>query len=152
MTESVKKGTAYLNVWMYTNRELEDAIDDCNNDCDTEECNDDQVHAWDEAVAFYTGSVPKTSGDGGYLLYTLAQKRCANFNTCMKSGDQAGMAGVNTEIFRLFVAGKQQLQTGQCDAAKTTVEEITKLMTVPMVSSKKSPNSLGLPLYKASSF
>ena len=28
--EAVKKGTAYMNVWMYVIREFEDAIDDCN--------------------------------------------------------------------------------------------------------------------------
>ena len=27
--EAVKKGTAYMNVWMYAVREFEDAIDDC---------------------------------------------------------------------------------------------------------------------------
>ena len=31
--EAVKKGTAYMNVWMYVIREFEDAIDDCEN-CD----------------------------------------------------------------------------------------------------------------------
>ena len=29
--EAVKKGTAYMNVWMYVIREFEDAIDDCKN-------------------------------------------------------------------------------------------------------------------------
>jgi hypothetical protein len=33
-TEAIKKGTAYMNVWMYVIRELEDAIDDCVEECD----------------------------------------------------------------------------------------------------------------------
>ena len=71
---------------MYVIREMEDAVDDCNNDCPIDACNDDQVNSWDEAVAFYTGSVPKATGDGGYLLYTLAQSLCRSFGTCLTQG------------------------------------------------------------------
>ena len=118
---------------MYVNRELEDAVDDCENNCPTESCNDDQVHAWDEAVAFYTGSIPKSSGKGGVLLYTLAQKRCENFGTCVQEGENAGMASVNAQIFQKFDAGKQHLQKGKCSVAKDTVKEITNLMTIPLI-------------------
>lgn len=45
-TEVIKKGTAYMNVWMYVIREFEDALDDCKIGCI--DCNDDPVHAWDE--------------------------------------------------------------------------------------------------------
>lgn len=133
LNEAIKKGTAYLNIWMYVNRELEDAIDDCENSCPTESCNDDQVHAWDEAVAFYTGSIPKASKTGGVLLYTLAQKRCENFGTCVQDGDEAGMAKINSQIFKLFSKGKQNLQQGQCADAEKVVDEITSLMSVPMI-------------------
>lgn len=37
-----------MNVWMYAIRELEDALDDCNEGCTIENCNDDPVKAWDE--------------------------------------------------------------------------------------------------------
>ncbi|CAB9527994.1 expressed unknown protein [Seminavis robusta] len=127
--EAIKKGTAYMNIWMYVIRELEDAVDDCNNNCSTDDCNDDQVHAWDEAVAFYTGSLTKQNAKEGVLLYTLAQKRCLNFGTC---GDD-GVAGVNTQIFNFFSAGKQHLQQGKCDDAKALVPKITSLMTIPLV-------------------
>lgn len=133
LVEAIKKGTAYLNIWMYVIRELEDAIDDCENSCPTESCNDDQVHAWDEAVAFYTGSIPKASGDGGVLLYTLAQKRCENFGTCVQSGEEAGMSSINYKIFKHFIAGKQSLQQGRCSDAQATVAEIINLMAVPMI-------------------
>jgi hypothetical protein len=50
--EAIKKGTAFMNVWMYTLRELEDALDDCQEGCNIENCNDDPVHAWDEGGKF----------------------------------------------------------------------------------------------------
>ena len=72
----IKKGTAYMNVWMYVIREFEDAIDDCKNSCIA--CNDDPVHAWDEGVAFYTGSLAADDpiAAGGKLIWALAEKRC----------------------------------------------------------------------------
>ena len=73
--EAVKKGTAYMNVWMYTVREFEDAIDDCTSctsNCNEHSTNADSVHAWDEGVAFYTGSLEGTAygGDGDGKLPT----------------------------------------------------------------------------------
>ena len=70
--EAVQKGTAYQNVWMYAIREFEDAIDDCM--LCTSNCNEfsdsvgktgqyNAVHAWDEGVAFYTGSLAGTTAD-----------------------------------------------------------------------------------------
>merc|ERR1712159_397455 len=56
--EGAKKGSAYMNVWMYVIREFEDAVNDCQSGCI--DCNDDPVHAWDEGVAFYTGSIEGT--------------------------------------------------------------------------------------------
>ena len=62
------------------------------------------VHAWDEGVAFYTGSLEGTayggSGDGK-LLYRLAEKRCANFGTCSTEHPTSGTSQVNTELFAL---------------------------------------------------
>ncbi len=73
--EAVKKGTAYMNVWMYAVREFEDAIDDCETcttNCNQHSTNSDSVHAWDEGVAFYTGSLEGTAygGDGDGKLPT----------------------------------------------------------------------------------
>lgn len=122
-----------MAIWMYVIREMEDAIDDCTADCTTGQCNDDQVHAWDEAVAFYTGSIPKTSGDGGHLLYTLAQKRCENYGTCLTTGAETGMASVNSEVFKNFRIGKQNLLMGNCEVVRQNVARITQLMTVPLI-------------------
>lgn len=86
--------------------------------------------AWDEAVALYTGSVPKTAGEySGYLLYTLAQTECKSFGTCNRDG----MADVNSKVFENFEKGKRHLGRGKCRAAEVIVKRIVELMTVPLV-------------------
>ena len=59
--------TLWMNVWMYVVREFEDAIDgctSCDSDCNVHSTNSGSVHAWDEGVAFYTGS-PEGTAYGG---------------------------------------------------------------------------------------
>eukprot|EP00980_Cylindrotheca_fusiformis_P025157 scaffold13207_cov143-Cylindrotheca_fusiformis.AAC.10 len=132
--ECAKKGTAYMNVFMYVIREMEDAVQDCRVDCI--DCNDDPVHAWDEAVCFYTGSIEGKDGltDDGKLLHQLADKRCENFKTCGVEGqDLEGTAAVNYEIFDLFSLGNYQLNSGNCPAARKTVKMITELMYIPLI-------------------
>merc|ERR1712106_426415 len=132
--EVVKKGTVYSNFYMYIIRELYDAIGDCKLKCAT--CNDDSVHAWDEAVAYYTGSLEGQIGmdQSSKLLHELADKRCQNFKTCGAGGDMAsGQAMVNYEIFKLFDAGKKELAAGKCETVTPIVDDIIALMSVPMV-------------------
>jgi len=125
--ECAKKGSAYWSVWMYVIREMEDAINDCKSGCEL--CNDAPVHAWDEAVAFYTGSIEGKDGDaGGKMLYRLAEKRCKNFRTC-----QGGISKVNKEIIRKFTDGKRKLDQGKCDEIQEIKERIIKLMTIPLI-------------------
>jgi hypothetical protein len=120
---------------MYVIREMEDALDDCNEGCKLEGCNDDPVHAWDEAVAFYTGSLEGSNGSGdGKLLYALADKRCKDFRTC---GDMAketkGTAHTNGIIMSSFTIGSQLLTQGKCAQAKPYKELIEKMMVVPLI-------------------
>merc|ERR1719331_1099808 len=142
--EAVKKGTAYMNVWMYAVREFEDAIDDCETcttNCNQHSTNEDSVHAWDEGVAFYAGSLEGTEHGGnsaGKMVYRLAEKRCANFGTCGPAGDQtSGISMVNNELFKdgtgLFPHGRDLLQQGECAKVRPVVERIVSLMTVPLV-------------------
>jgi hypothetical protein len=129
--QHIKKGTAYISAWMYIVYEMLDAIKDCKANCGTADCNSDHVNAWDEAVAFYVGSVAKTEGgSGGYFPFTLAEKRCANFGTC--NGDD-GIANVNTEIMAQFNKGKELLLQNECDAANAPTNRIIELMTVPLI-------------------
>ena len=145
--EGIKKGTVYMNVWMYVIREFEDAIDDCKVGC--VDCNDDPVHAWDEGVAFYTGSLAGTDGEAqGKMLWALANKRCKNFATCGAAQDcsgrygctavkaedrRAGTSQVNMLMFPLFAAGRDALQAGKCSELRILTDKIVALMSVPQV-------------------
>jgi hypothetical protein len=74
------KGAQYQNVWMYTLRELYEAVASCR-------AGSSSPKAWDEGLAFYTGSsVGATAADNGYLLHALAQKRCGSFGLCTGNG------------------------------------------------------------------
>merc|ERR1719388_134011 len=124
-----KKTSAYMNVWMYVIREFEDAIADCKAGCI--DCNDDPVHAWDEGVAFYTGSLEGTDGSGsGKMLHALADKRCKNYLTC--SAENGG-SYVNAALFELFEKGKVALQQGKCTDIAPLKKKIVELMSVPLV-------------------
>jgi len=121
-----KKTSAYMGVWMYVIREMEDAIQDCQIGCIN--CNDDPVHAWDEAVAFYSGSLEGTTGSSnGKLLYRLAEKRCSNFGTC------GAATSVNTRIIPLFTQGRNRLEASECSAIPTLRDDIVKLMMIPLI-------------------
>ena len=136
--EAVKKGTAYMSVWMYVIREFEDAIDDCERACIT--CNYDAAHAWDEGVAFYAGSLEgevgiSRLGDGfGKMAYALAEKRCKNFKTCGSLGDDVdGGSRVNRQLAGLFDIGQELLQRGECSSVRPIVQQIVTYMTIPLV-------------------
>jgi hypothetical protein len=95
------------------------------------------VHAWDEGVAFYTGTLEGTTSGGnsaGKLVYRLAEKRCANFGTCSTTGTEtSGTAKVNLDLFPLFAEGARKLERGECSAVRPIVDQIVSLMTVPLV-------------------
>jgi hypothetical protein len=122
-----------MNVGMYVIRELEDSLDDCEKGCSTADCNDDAVHALDEAVAFYTGEFPEGSSIGK-LVFALAEKRCSDFKTCGKNGDSSeGKAKVNHEIFADFDRMQTALRAKECVSARTIKESIARQLFVPMI-------------------
>jgi hypothetical protein len=148
--EFVQKGTSYMNSWMYAIREFEDAIDDCAKGELTGNAGstDDSVHAWDEGVAFYVGSIPSDAmyaeGDqlkkadktqyGGVQPYVLANKRCKNFKTCGADGNAvSGEAKVNQDLWPLFNGGNQLILTGNCGDVVSIKNQIARKMTVPLV-------------------
>jgi len=109
-------------------------MDDCKGGCI--DCNDDVVHAWDEGVCFYTGSIEGQDGltSDGKLLHQLADKRCQNFKTCgPESGETDGTAWINYQIFDLFALAKFQLETGNCSHARKTLASVIELMYIPMI-------------------
>jgi len=116
-------------VWMYVIREFEDAIQDCQAGCI--DCNDDPVHAWDEGVAFYTGSLEGTDGSGsGKLIHALADKRCANFGTCSAAN---GGSAVNVALSYQFRLGQGKLVQGKCSEVPPIKRRIVELMSIPLV-------------------
>ena len=118
------------------------------NDCKagTLLANDDSsVHAWDEAVAFYAGSMLAGTGvspsSSGILQYALADKRCKNFRTCADGFE--GVAAVNQHIWQLFARGRDAVRdagglTGQellnkCAVAEDSMDKIAALSLVPFI-------------------
>jgi len=142
--EAIQKGIMNMNIFPYVIWEMQDQVNDCkagillSND-------DNSVHAWDEAVAFYTGS--KLLGTGvnpsspGILQYALADKRCKNFRTCADGFE--GGAAVNQHIWQLFARGRDAVReagglTGsdllnKCDIAEDSMDKIAALSLIPFI-------------------
>ena len=138
VVELVKKGTAYMNVWMYVIHELEDAVADCVKGSLND--NQDGVHAWDEGWAFYAGSQQVMDGGSGYLVYALADKRCTNYGTCTKAGTGAlatkmttGTSMVNKALLEQFSMGRDALGEGKCADGRTALDMIIKHMSIPLI-------------------
>lgn len=130
---AIRIATVHLSLWMYIIREMEVALDACVDNCGSSgKCDPDNVHGWDQSVAFYTGSLEQ--GNGGYLMYSLADQMCQLYGVCGFEGDEkAGTAFMNYEILKLFNQGQNALMKGKCDTARTKKEKIVRLMSVPLV-------------------
>lgn len=131
--DAMKKGSAYLNIWMEVVRLLNDAVEKCPaGDTSAEE-------SLDKAVAYYAGGRTTEENDEGVLLYALAEVRAHQMKTAGHLDDKdVGDAFINVEIFRQlkimqanFVANDVAL----CDDAALSKEQIVTLMKVPMIQS-----------------
>jgi len=131
----IKKGIAYMNVFLYAMHEYESAIGKCEAFDPSLLYNRDAIHAWDEGVAFYTGNMEDVDGSGsGKLVYALADKRCENFGTCGADGDEAeGTSQVNLDIIALANAGNADLLALDCEGAAEKMALIQSLMYIPLV-------------------
>jgi hypothetical protein len=135
--EAAKKGAVYINAWMYVLHEYEDAIQDCLNGQISN--NDASVHAWDEGVAFYVGSLAASStwvgstqtGSNGNMIYELANKRCANFGTCTEG--KTGNSNVNVALSTQWANGQWACKTGDCAGAVVALDKIKSLMRIPLI-------------------
>ena len=80
MAEAIKVGAVAMNILMYSLRELEDAIHDC------EASSLQSLRNWDEGAALYYGSLEEaklgSSALKGKLLHHIADRYCPIFNTC----------------------------------------------------------------------
>ena len=125
----MKKGSAYLILWMEVAHQLAKAVNMCNNA--------EATHHVDEAVAYYTGSLTtQTDSQGGILLYALADVRSHQAKTAGHLGGQAtGTANVNVKVIELFKHMKLSVKEGSRDCAKALEirGEIMALMKIPLI-------------------
>ena len=121
------KGSQYQNVWMYVIHELEAAITDC-------KAGTVGSH-WDEAVAFYSGSITLTNPTTniGQFQYGLAEKRCTAFGTCTSGNSALYKSKVNEKVYKLFATGSGLQSTFQCSAMESVKESLVKQFTVPFI-------------------
>lgn len=119
-----------LNLY-YVIREFYDAKADCVANSLTD--NYDAVHAWDEGVAFWAGSLEGIDGaDSGEVLYMLAEKRSGQYAyTPATHGKSA--SSVNADLVEQFIAGEAHLVAGDCDKIDPIIEKVISLMIVPVI-------------------
>jgi Notch-like protein len=130
----IKKATAYINTLMYVMYEVEDALVVCKKGPGGGNIGGDYVddiHAWDEAVCFYTGSLPPGEG---VLAHRLAEKRCADWGTC----NDDSTSPLNDKVFELWNEGQEQILAGDCDGARATTDAYAKLWIQPLIQGTMS--------------
>jgi hypothetical protein len=127
-----------LNLWMYVVRMMEFATVRCDLPCGQQSgdrCDDFPVRAWDQSVAFYTGSLEGIDGQGkGIFLYDLADSMCQTFKTCSEEGNtETGISSVNVRIMNLFQEGQLTVLRRECAQASAIKDQIVTLMTIPLI-------------------
>ena len=133
----MKKGSAYLNVWMQVVGRLEKAVENCG--CTERSCRTQTGGHVDEAMAYYAGSLAGRDEDyaDGVLLYALANKRALDFKTAGHMGDKdTGTAYVNIQIIQEFKKIQQAVTIGdaeKCPEAFEAKNRIVNLMKVPLI-------------------
>lgn len=133
----------YVNIFQY----LEQAVQLADNGCvqQLDGCQD-AVQAWDNAVAFWAGSLegsdgnndglPGSGGTYGKHFYALADKRCDDFRKCSATGDTADRgtpASVNVKLLQLFSKGSRAIYSGDIEHAKSAVKEIENASKIPLI-------------------
>lgn len=119
-----------MNIWMYVIRMMENALAICEIPCDDETCVEDSVHSWDQAVAFYSGSLE----EDGVLLFAFADAMCKAFHSCGVDGSlRVGTSYTNNKVIEEFKNGQKLLFQRKCDKARESKEEIVKAMAIPLI-------------------
>lgn len=129
LSEFIHKAMSCINVFMYTIRQMEQAIADCDKGEFLE-----AIHFWDEAVALYTGSRSQVPGNNGDLMFHQAELRCKEYVTCgEKSNSREGLAYVNSQAFLHFKEGQENILHNKCGLAKKNKERIVTMMKIPLI-------------------
>mmetsp|Transcript_21764 Transcript_21764/g.37049 ORF Transcript_21764/g.37049 Transcript_21764/m.37049 type:complete len:586 (-) Transcript_21764:238-1995(-) len=129
-TEGATLSMVLLNVWMEVRVQMRLATDMCK----TVGGETPEEH-WDRAVAYYTGSLEGTLGDGtGRLLHQLADDMCVEFRTCGRNSDErGGRSYVNREILTRLRTTQDFIENQQCGSVELAEEEIEIFMIIPLV-------------------
>eukprot|EP00518_Triparma_eleuthera_P016129 CAMPEP_0197552378 /NCGR_PEP_ID=MMETSP1320-20131121/5890_1 /TAXON_ID=91990 /ORGANISM="Bolidomonas sp., Strain RCC2347" /LENGTH=757 /DNA_ID=CAMNT_0043112957 /DNA_START=37 /DNA_END=2310 /DNA_ORIENTATION=+ len=131
--EIAVKSIQYATTFHYVLREFYDAIDDCK--IGNQAANQDGVHAWDEGVVFWAGSLEGADGSGtGQVLAALAEKRAGNYPET-KDTTKMGSSVINDSLMADFNAGKTYLQAGSCTEAEALIPGIVSKMITPIIQS-----------------
>lgn len=114
---------SYLSIWMYTIRQMEQAVADCDKGEFLQ-----AVHFWDEAVVLYTGL------QDGDSMWQQADLRCQDFSTCGEHGkDRVGQSHVNIQVSEHLEQSQTNLLHNRCERARESKDEIVRLMTIPLI-------------------
>eukprot|EP00980_Cylindrotheca_fusiformis_P003783 scaffold834_cov123-Cylindrotheca_fusiformis.AAC.30 len=109
---------------------MENAIDVCEIPCGDESCRHDAVHSWDQAVAYYSGSLEEE----GVLFFAFADAMCRAFHACGIDGSlRVGTSYTNNKVLKHFREGQKYVFQGKCDRARVAKEEIAKAMVIPLI-------------------
>lgn len=129
-TEIVVKTSQYMVVYMAALEAMYEAIDDCRSNDSQRKAN--AANEWDKAAAYLIGSLEGTESGGtdrGLMMYSLANKRCEQFNRC----ENDGTAELNSLLIDLLYAGRGETMGSNCDALQKTTKEIEQLLQVPLI-------------------
>lgn len=129
------EGAVTLNVWLRVIVEMHRAVGTCRGTF--QDGSTAQTH-WDQAVAFYTGSLEGTNGlTNGKLLHQLADDMCADFRTCGSNSDgDFGRSFVNENVLANFQAGKPFLTNSNqndCNRLEELAQNIEIFMKIALV-------------------
>lgn len=143
--ELAVKGVQFQSVWMYVLYELYAALEEC----EAGSAGSIDVKHWDEAWAFYVGSLGNRDTDAGLLGFGHAEKRANRVQNGLLdkqfltrvvvsedggAGTQTFLSAANARLLEAFSAGKAQLASKQCAAVKTTIEQVViPQMAVPLL-------------------
>jgi len=128
--QAVKKGVVYMNDFHYAIHEMDAAIRECK--WDSTDGNEAAVHKWDEAVAFYTGSiVADDPTKRGELMYGISESRGTNFGTMTDEENPQSLA--NIEAYIDFNKGKEKILNNDCGGLEGQMHRIISYGNVPLV-------------------
>jgi hypothetical protein len=122
------KSMQVLVMYFTTLEPLYEALVTCEN-------GDPSGDQWDQAAAFWLGSMEATEANAtqspvGYFYYELAQEHCREFGTCTPDGSNAQ---VNERLLSLWFSGRGAISSGSCSIARDVISKISKLLLVPVV-------------------